>query len=437
MAATAWFSYAVYGLAIQTFMDDQMRLVAESHAAHHRTPQLPALSEQDVMRHGALVVRLWSADGASLLASSLPGPAVPLADTVGLDTVRTGPKESDVWRVYTAPAEPASPLRVQVLQSEDYRQHRIARRALLEGLPIALLLPAALLVLWMIVWSASRSLRMVAREVAAQDERSFAELPLTRVPDEIVPLVEAFNSLLVRMREAFATQRRFVQDAAHEMRTPVMAIALQVENLRAYLPPGAAAERFALLEAGVERMRRLLEQLLRLSRQDAGVAASPPERIDVGALLRETTAQFLAQADRRGIDLGFDGRVDVFVTASATDLRSVFDNLVDNALRHTPEGSTVDLRLHEVDGRVVVDVLDNGPGIPASMIPRAFDRFFRVPGTAAGGSGLGLSIARAAAERNGLRMELLDRSDAGDGTGLMARVHMPHDGAGPQRAVRA
>jgi signal transduction histidine kinase len=311
---------------------------------------------------------------------------------------------------------------VQVLQNEDYRRRRALRRALLEGLPIALLLPVALLILWLIVSAASRSLRAVARDVASQDERSPTELSLARVPDEIAPLVGAFNNLLSRVRSAFATQRRFVQDAAHELRTPMAAIGLQIENLRAHVPAGEATDRFNQLEAGVTRAQHLIEQLLSLSRQDAPRSTTVREPVDIEVLLRESVSQLMVLADARRVDVGFEGRITPVVLAPAAELRSVFDNLIDNALRYAPEGGVVDVRLHEVDGHAVVDVLDNGPGIPEAEIGRVFDRFFRVPGAAAGGSGLGLAIARTAAERNGLRIELRNREE---GPGLMARVHLP------------
>ena len=125
-----------------------------------------------------------------------------------------------------AQQEPADRPRVQVVQSASFRQQRATHRALLESLPIVLLLPVSLLMLWLIVAAGSRSLREVARDVAAQDERNPAGLPVARVPEEIGPLVVAFNSLLARLRGALDTQRRFVQDAAHELRTPITAICL-------------------------------------------------------------------------------------------------------------------------------------------------------------------------------------------------------------------
>jgi len=372
---------------------------------------------------GAFIVQIWSPDGHTLRASSWPVLAVPLQSRAGFGDVSTGAHSQSSWRVFTAePGPRADQPRVQVLQNEDYRRRRALRRALLEGLPITLLLPLALLILWIIVSAASRSLRAVARDVASQDERSPTELSLARVPDEIAPLVGAFNNLLSRVRSAFATQRRFVQDAAHELRTPMAAIGLQIENLRAHVPAGEATERFNQLEAGVTRAQHLIEQLLHLSRQDAPRVGSASERVDIEVLLRDSVSQLMVLADARRVDIGFEGSIAAVVVAPVAELRSVFDNLIDNALRYAPEGGVVDVKLHQVEGHAVVDVLDNGPGIPQAAMGRVFDRFFRVPGAAAGGSGLGLAIARTAAERHGLRIELRNRAD---GPGLMARVHLP------------
>ncbi|BEP51225.1 sensor histidine kinase [Variovorax sp. V116] len=428
-ALTAWFTFVAYGDLVHNALDEQMRLVADSYAGSDppRTPR--PLDGNAALVRGAFVVQIWSADGRTLRASSWPPLAVvPLQPQPGFGDASADAPAPSRWRVFTAEAGPrADQPRVQVLQNEDYRRRRALRRALLEGLPIALLLPLALLILWLIVSAASRSLRAVARDVASQDERRPTELSLARVPDEIAPLVQAFNQLLSRMRSAFATQRRFVQDAAHELRTPMAAIGLQIENLRAHVPAGEATERFNQLEAGVTRAQHLIEQLLSLSRQDAPGRPMPGEPVDIETLLRESVSQLMVLADARRVDIGFEGSIAPVVQAPAAELRSVFDNLIDNALRYAPEGGVVDVRLHEVDGHAVVDVLDNGPGIPASAIGRVFDRFFRVPGAPVGGSGLGLAIARTAAERHGLRIELRNRDEAEEGgsPGLLARVHLP------------
>ncbi|EJL69362.1 sensor histidine kinase [Variovorax sp. Varisp85] len=420
---TAWFSFVAYGNLVHNALDEQMRLVAESYAGSDPAKLPRPMNGEAAFSRGAFIVQIWSADGHTLRATSWPVLAVPLQAQPGFGDVNTGTHAGSAWRVFTAPpGTRADQPRVQVLQNEDYRRRRALRRALLEGLPITLLLPLALLILWIIVSAASRSLRAVARDVASQDERSPTELSLARVPDEIAPLVGAFNNLLSRVRSAFATQRRFVQDAAHELRTPMAAIGLQIENLRAHVPAGEATERFNQLEAGVTRAQHLIEQLLHLSRQDAPQGGDARERVDVEVLLRESVSQLMVLADARRVDIGFEGSIAAVVFAPAAELRSVFDNLIDNALRYAPEGGVVDVKLHEAEGHAVVDVLDNGPGIPPAAIGRVFDRFFRVPGAVAGGSGLGLAIARTAAERHGLRIELCNRAD---GPGLMARVHLP------------
>jgi len=232
MIGTAWISYGAYERLVHSFMDDQMRLVATAYAGARDATALPLVTDIGALREGAFVVQIWSSDGRSLLASSWAPLALPLQRTPGFADVQAGPGDPDdlgPWRVYTAEARQRNEqlhVHVQVLQSEDFRHQRVVQRALFEELPIALLLPLALAILWVIVSAASRSLRRVARDLAAQDEHRLTPLSLAQVPDEITPLVNAFNALLARLRIAFAGQQRFAQDAAHELRTPMAAIGL-------------------------------------------------------------------------------------------------------------------------------------------------------------------------------------------------------------------
>jgi two-component system OmpR family sensor kinase len=255
-----------------------------------------------------------------------------------------------------------------------------------------------------------------------QDEHSIAELPLDRVPREIAPLVLSFNSLLTRLRDAFATQRRFVQDAAHELRTPITAVSLQLENLRGDFAAGAPAQRFAQLEAGVLRAQRLVDQLLRLSRQESAPEATR-SAVNVQQVLHESINTLITLADQRGIDLGLDAAgvpaEAAMLTCASADLRSVVDNMIENALRYSPEGGVVDVRVLNRHGKLAIEVADTGPGIPAELLDRVFDRFFRVPGGEARGSGLGLAIAQSAAQRCGMSITLRNRDDR---SGLIARV---------------
>ena len=424
----AWFTYSSYDRLIVTFKDDQMETLADSYASNDNVPVLKPLDDRSVFGRGALIVQVWSSKG-ELLTSSWPQLNVALQPAAGLHTVRLGLGEDEVWRVYsTGRAVDGTGLQVQVVQNGGFVRRLVTKRALSSAAPIALLLPLSLAVLWLVVWGSSRRLRSVALEVAAQDEQSVSELSVARVPDEIAPLVEAFNSVLARLRQAFVAQRRFVQDAAHELRTPVAALGLQLDNLRAEVPTEGAGEHYVQLRGGVTRAQHLIEQLLRLSQQESCTETGASVPLDVASVLRDSVGQLMVIADRRNIDIGFDGKTTAVVTAPPGELRSVFDNLIDNALRHTPAGGVVDVLLHEVGGRPVVDVVDNGPGIPPEMIERAFDRFFRVPGTAASGSGLGLAIAQTAAQRSGMRIALCNRPGPGgsekEGAGLLARVHL-------------
>jgi two-component system OmpR family sensor kinase len=409
-------SYWSFSRMVNAFMDEQMQQLATA-LADNRVIQPMTLDEQRVFKWGAYVVQAFDADGTPRV-TSLPQLTLGLQSTPGFHTVE---HEGNHWRVYTLPAYQPGSRAVQVLQSDGFRAKLAAERAGAAVAPILLLLPLSMFVLWLVARAMSRALEDIARQAARQDEHSISELELKNIPGEIAPLVRSFNSLLRRLRDAFATQRRFVQDAAHELRTPIAAIGLQVENMRSDMNCPAAEERFTQLEAGVRRAERLVDQLLRLSRQEAA-GADGPAMVDLRAQLRESMSTLIGLADQRSIDLGFvgsEGGAPIPLHCVVADLRSLLDNLIENALRYTPQGGVVDVRLVQDQGRIAVEVVDTGPGIPQELLPRVFDRFFRVPGNGVNGSGLGLAIAQAAAQRAGLLLTLRNREDR---SGLIARV---------------
>ena len=413
-AATAYWSYA---RMVDAFMDDQMQQLAATVTANQGVRPATQSAER-VRQRGAYVVQVYGAEGR-LRSASYPQLQVRLLPEAGFHDVAAG---GEHWRVYTLPGATAQGESVQVLQSAAFRDKLAAERAGAAVAPVLLLLPLSLLILWAVARAMSLALGDIARQASQQDEHHIAELPVAGVPHEIAPLVVSFNSLLRRLREAFVTQRRFVQDAAHELRTPIAAIALQLENMRQDVSCVAAAGRYGQLEAGVRRAQRLVEQLLRLSRQEAA-GADGAAIVDLQSQLRESINTLIGLADQRNIDLGFVGPAastgPVTLHCIPGDLRSLLDNLIENALRYTPQGGVVDVRLLREPGRIAVEVVDTGPGIPQELLPRVFDRFFRVPGTSADGSGLGLAIAQAAAQRCGLSLTLRNR---GDRSGLVARV---------------
>lgn len=416
-ALAAAVSYWSFSRMVDAFMDDQMQQLATA-LSHNQAIEPTPLNAEHVFQRGAYVVQTYDAAGAPE-ANSWSALKLGLQATAGFHEVQL---DGRPWRVYTLPAYQPGTHAVQILQSGNFRSKLAAERAGAAIAPILLLLPLSMFVLWVFARAISQALQDIARRAAQQDEHTIAELPMANIPAEIAPLVSAFNSLLRRLRDAFATQRRFVQDAAHELRTPIAAIGLQVENMRHDMNCPAAEERFGHLEAGVRRAQRLVDQLLRLSRQEAA-GADGPAIVDLRDQLRESMNTLIGLADQRNIDLGFvgadTGGAPIPLHCTPGDLRSLLDNLIENALRYTPEGGVVDVRLVQEPGRVAIEVVDTGPGIPQELLPRVFDRFFRVPGNGVSGSGLGLAIAKAAAQRAGLLLTLRNREDR---SGLIARI---------------
>ncbi|HSW17273.1 MAG TPA: ATP-binding protein [Ramlibacter sp.] len=414
--ASAAISYFTYDMMVTDFMDHQMQLLGDSIAAQERPMPPPAESMERVLKHGMYITAVFDAGGRQL-SSAAPLALSPPQAPGFHDVIAAGRP----WRAYLTAESTPDGHRVAILQSSEFRKHLAKERAAFTVLPVIVLMVLATWMLWMLAAAIARELQGIGRQAAKQDEYTIAELPLERVPREIVPLVSSFNSLLSRLREAFASQRRFMQDAAHELRTPITAVALQLENVRRDMPPGACAASLLQLEAGVSRAQRMMDQLLKVSRREATVMEAVP--VDLQAQVRESINALIALADQRHIDLGLVGDMGapaMTVHCAAADLRSVLDNLVENALRYTPQGGVVDVRLARENGRAIVEVVDTGPGIAPDQIERVFDRFFRVPGNDdTRGSGLGLAIAQSAARRCGLRIALRNRPDR---SGLIARV---------------
>ena len=290
--------------------------------------------------------------------------------------------------------------------------------------PFALLLPAlALLVVW-IVGRAVRPVRRFADVLRDRERDALDPLDGDGLPDEIRPVATALNDLLARLKESVERERSFIADAAHELRTPLTALDLQVQSLRAEAAGGGHDDAIARLEAGVARAARLVEQLLALAREERdGTRVREPVALADAA--RDAIGEMLSLADKHRIDLGM-GRSDaVQVAGDREALRVLIRNLLDNAIRYSPAGSQVDVsveRHDDAEPRAVLVVTDGGPGIPPPERERVFDRFHRVPGTAAPGSGIGLALVRSIAAHHHAQIRL----DEGPGArGLRVRVDFP------------
>jgi signal transduction histidine kinase len=277
-----------------------------------------------------------------------------------------------------------------------------------------------------VVGSGLRPLRRVAGEVQRRDVHSLAPIAAARLPQEIAPLVNELNRLLTRLNAAFQTQRAFVADAAHELRSPLTALSLELQLLDRAPDETARREARANLGAAVERAIHLVGQLLTLARNEPREPVGELTPIALEQPVAEGIADVHALAAVRRIELTLEADPAV-VQGDREALRMLVRNLVDNAVRYTPEGGRVRVRtrgdaLSAVRGEsVLLEVGDSGPGIAAADRERAFDRFYRRVGSPQGGSGLGLAIVRAIADRHGAEVRL---SDAADG-GLLVTVAFP------------
>jgi two-component system OmpR family sensor kinase len=295
--------------------------------------------------------------------------------------------------------------RLAVTQSNEIRTELAGNMAIRTLLPIAALVPCLMLVIAIVI---ARSLGPMVRLADDLDNRQADDtrpLAVTGAPSELQPFLASINGLLARVHAMVDQQRRFIADAAHELRTPITALSLQAENLDSVEMPPAARERVNALKNGMRRTRQLLEQLLVLARQESG-PPDKPERVFLDRTAKGVVADLLADAAAKDIDLGFTVAEEVEVSGNSFALTAAIRNVVENAIKFSGDGGTVDLGVSREGAMAVVQIEDSGPGIPPSDIDRIFEPFFRGNQPTGEGSGLGLSIAKRAVDQAGGVIEI-------------------------------
>ncbi len=270
-------------------------------------------------------------------------------------------------------------------------------------------------------------LERLRREVAGRPRNDLRPLDETRAPGEVRPLILEVNTHIQRLKAMMDGQRRFVADAAHQLRTPFAGLKSQAELARR--EPVAEPVRGALERIcdSAQRCSHLVNQLLTLARNEPEARLSAPmEILDLHRVAQDTAAHWVPEALRKNIDLGFegDGRK-LPILGNEASLRDLMDNLIDNAIRYTPEGGHITVRVGYGDS-AWLQVEDNGPGIPADQRERVFERFQRITGNGQPGSGLGLAIVREVAARHRAEIEI---GEGGDDTGALFTVRFPHHGS--------
>ena len=372
-----------------------------------------------------LIVQVWRADGTMLYRSPSARLLPPLLST-GFSDLRASATD---YRVYVLQTRGQL---VQVAQELSARRQAAGRVALRTVLPIALLAPVLMLIVWQVVSRALEPVERLRRQLAARRAGDLAPLAAAGLPAEVRPLVDELNGLLARLSAAWAALQHFTADAAHELRSPLAALRLQVQSLQRAATPEARQIASERLIAGVDRATRLVEQLLALARHEGRARAAPPQTVDLAALVRQAVHEAEPEAAARGLTLGADladGPDSPLSLVGHPDALAVLlRNLLENALRYTPAQGRVRVSLRG-DGQDGADlelvVEDSGPGIAPEDRQRVLDRFYRAPGApgASGhGSGLGLAIVHAVAEQHGARLQLDASPSLG---GLRVSVRLP------------
>ena len=413
-------SVAVAGLSIywlaqeeaNELFDYQIKQIALSLPNHLPTANITRNDEGPEEDH---VIQVWDAQGRLIFASR-PSLALPRYAKTGLYTVSIN---YWTWRIYGATRDGRY---IQVAQPMAARAELAAGLAARMLLPFAALIPLLATVIW---WGVGRSLRPlqgVANAVAIRHADAMQPLDVLGLPQEIQPVVVALNQLLVRLNLAIAAQRAFIADAAHELRSPLTALKLQLQLAERATTDAQRVLSFDKVHQRLDRSIHLVQQLLALARSEPSIETSTMRAVDLSELAHAVVQDLAEQAQIRDTELQFDIQPHILVSGVSADLYVLINNLVDNAIRYTPEHGKVRIRVTEEEGVPVLRVIDTGMGIAEADRDRVFDRFYRIMGTEATGSGLGLAIARNIVDAHHAQIHLEDNPVE---HGLMVVVRFP------------
>ncbi|KTD73574.1 ATP-binding protein [Legionella tucsonensis] len=364
--------------------------------------------------------QVWT-NGGKLLLHSSSAPKIPLTSEV--DGFSDKKVSNQDWRVFTTYNDKAG-IRTVLAERYDTRNelgHRIAQ----DDLYIMLLtFPLSGLLIWIIIGRGLDSLDKVAEEVANRAPTHLEPVDLHEVPEEIKPVIDELNKLFFRLKEGFEREKRFAADAAHELRTPLAALKTQAQVALHSNDIEEKNQALQKLIASVNRSTHIVQQLLTMSRLVPEAAhMDEKDEVNLSRLTREILAMLAPAAVEKQIDLEFESDAEnLTIYGNSTALGILIRNLVDNSIRYCNEHGRIIVRLAKLQDEIMLEVSDNGPGIPAELQMRVFERFFRVLGNKSPGSGLGLAIVQQIAELHGGRL-MLDTPKKG--TGLIVRFFLP------------
>jgi two-component system OmpR family sensor kinase len=362
------------------------------------------------------VIQVWTANGLRVFQSTTRA-ELPQRAVLGFSTIRA---RGTTYRLYSFATNSQV---IQVAQDVEARRQMAGTLALRTVSPMLALVPLLMLLVWWVVTMSLAPVKRVQRQVAARQADDLDELSEDELPDEIKPLVHELNLLFQRVTQAFDAQKNFVADAAHELRSPLAALKLQVQALRRAANDDSRDIAINRLGAGIDRAARLIEQLLILARQQSNSATgAKPESVELAATAQLVVSEMAAAAKAKEITVSLKPTPPCSLSGYGEALRILVRNLLDNAIKYTPVGGTIHLNVLRQDKQIFLTVEDSGPGVAPQDRSRILDRFYRVAGSGGTGSGLGLAIVKTIADVHRASVFIEQSGELG---GLCVKVVFP------------
>ena len=365
-----------------------------------------------------LDMQIWDRAGNRLYRSSAQ---IELGSDTrpGFSVLPSGPQADAVMlRVFTLNGAERT---IQVMHSRELR------RALTRDAELQVLLPTllAMLIVAVLVGTSIKKglepIRELDEELSSRDAASLEPISLKHAPAELARVVRTLNRLLQQLDASMQAHKRFIANAAHELRTPITALRLEVDNLAHGQDPAEVRATANRLKMGVQRAQQLLQQMLTLARLEGHTHPQAWTTVDLERLAQDSMMDLSALGSPRGIEFAFESSGSTLVQGDANDLRLLLDNLLGNALKFSPQNATVELSLHQHGEALVLLLRDHGPGISQALRERVFLPFVRT-NPAIDGSGLGLTIALEVVQNHGASLLL---EDPPEGSGLQVRLSFP------------
>jgi two-component system, OmpR family, sensor kinase len=406
-------SRALAVIETNKLLDDELQQIALNAGGRLAPAAHQLISRMEA--ENRISVEVWDSDGKSIFENPA-AVRIPRQAELGFKDIDFDGNE---WRVYTATDGKRTALAAQRWSA---RTEVVNHTALAAAVPVFAALPIGWIVIILGVNALLKRFSKFSLELAARGVEARDPIAAENMPQEVVPLIDAMNELIGRHRSAVEQQKRFLADAAHELRTPLAALQIQIDNFRNQPSVTVRGEIFNELAAGIQRASAMLRQLMRMARLDDQPESPASRPIDLKDLVVSVVSQFVQPASARNIELEMEIDESLATTVADGDIRFLFTNLIDNAIRYSATGGNVKIVLCRDGSDTRVEVKDMGIGIPAEALSRIFDRFYRAAPADIEGTGLGLAIARKIADRYHFDLSIANRTDS---KGVCASVVIP------------